>query len=245
MFIIIVLLFSCLSAQAERSLITIKGGSFTPLYGSAKKKIKVKEIKIDQWPVTNQEYLNFVKENPSWKKSTVKKIFADSAYLQHWKNDLELGSRALPDGPVVSVSWFAAKAFCESEGKRLPTVNEWEYVASQPVAGVDIKELILNWYSRPTPDIMPSITSGIRNSSGVSSLHGLIWEWTLDFNSAMVTGESRADSSLDKTFYCGAGSEGAADKSDYAAFMRFAFRSSLKGNYTVSNLGFRCVKDVE
>jgi len=31
---------------------------------------------------------------------------------------------------------------------------------------------------------------------------------------------------------------------NYAAFMRYAIRNSLKANYTVTNKGFRCVKDV-
>ena len=30
---------------------------------------------------------------------------------------------------------------------------------------------------------------------------------------------------------------------NYAAFMRYAFRGSLKANYSTRNLGFRCAKD--
>ena len=32
---------------------------------------------------------------------------------------------------------------------------------------------------------------------------------------------------------------------DYAAFMRYGFRSSLKAPYTLANLGFRGAKDSE
>ena len=82
-----------------------------------------------------------------------------------------------------------------------------------------------------------------QNQFGVWDVHGLIWEWTEDFNSAFVTGESRGDSALEKSMFCGSGAVGSTNPSDYAAFMRFGFRSSLKGNYTVGNLGFRCVKE--
>jgi formylglycine-generating enzyme required for sulfatase activity len=70
-----------------------------------------------------------------------------------------------------------------------------------------------------------------------------LMEWTLDFNTAMVTGESRGDSAIEKNLFCGSGSLGSSDFKNYSAFMRFAYRSSLKANYTTENLGFRCVKN--
>ena len=226
------------------SLLTIKGGDFTPLYGTAKKSVHIDDFQLDEWPVTNEQFLVFTEQNPQWQKTKAKAIFADTTYLSHWENDHQLGRRALSDGPVVFVSWYAANKYCEARGMRLPTVNEWEYVASRPIPGMDIKKVILDWYAIPTPEVMPSVKLGLRNSSGATSMHGLIWEWTLDFNSAMVTGESRADGSLDKTLFCGSGSSGSADPSDYAAFLRFGMRSSLRANYTIANLGFRCAKDL-
>lgn len=234
------LLFAPNGAAADP--VRIAGGVFTPLYGSAKKPVRVDSFEIDATPVTNAEFLAFVGNQPQWRKNAVSPLFAEAGYLQHWSSPEAPGANVLADGPVVNVSWFAAKAYCAAQGKRLPTVNEWEYVASRPIPGADVRQVILDWYSVPTPDALSSVSSGYRNASGVFALHGLIWEWTLDFNSAMVTGESRADGSLDKSLFCGAGSANAADKSDYAAFLRFGFRSSLKANYTVNNLGFRCVK---
>ena len=77
------------------------------------------------------------------------------------------------------------------------------------------------------------------NVYGVRGLHGLVWEWVHDFNSTMVVGDSRGDGSLERKLFCGAGSLLASDVTNYAAFMRYAFRSSLKGNYCVGSLGFR------
>lgn len=239
---IISALLLLVNSVAMAGQVGIDGGVFTPLYGSAQKPVTVNAFSMDVAPVTNAEFLEFVTAHPEWRRTSVSPLFAEAEYLHHWQSPSELGPRALPDGPVVNVSWFAAKAFCAAKAMRLPTVNEWEYVASRPIPGADVRAVILEWYSVLTPDILPSVSSGFRNASGVLSLHGLIWEWTLDFNSAMVTGESRADGSLDKSLFCGAGAANAADKSDYAAFLRFGFRSSLKAKYTVNNLGFRCVK---
>jgi protein SCO1/2 len=52
----------------------------------------------------------------------------------------------------------------------------------------------------------------------------------------MVTGEGRGDSAL----FCGGAGAKAVKPSDYATFMREAFRGSLEARYTVRNLGFRC-----
>jgi formylglycine-generating enzyme required for sulfatase activity len=71
------------------------------------------------------------------------------------------------------------------------------------------------------------------------------WEWVENFNTALVTGESRGDTGLERSLFCGAGSIGSANPADYASFMRFAYRSSLKAVYTTKSLGFRCAAAVE
>ena len=74
-------------------------------------------------------------------------------------------------------------------------------------------------------------------------MHGLVWEWTSDFNSIFLSGESRKDKDTDNNLFCGSGSVNATDLMNYAAFMRYAFRGSLKAKYTTKNLGFRCAQD--
>jgi formylglycine-generating enzyme required for sulfatase activity len=127
-------------------------------------------------------------------------------------------------------------------------VDQWEYVAGAEFYKKDLKntsltQKILDWYSKPDSQQLGAVGSTLKNKYGVYDLHGLIWEWTEDFNSAMVTGESRGDSAIDRKFYCGGGVVGSSDFKDYVAFMRFAMRSSLKAKYTLSTLGFRCVSD--
>ncbi|HET6408533.1 MAG TPA: formylglycine-generating enzyme family protein, partial [Chthoniobacteraceae bacterium] len=145
--------------------------------------------------------------------------------------------------------WFAAKAFASWKGKRLPTTAEWERVAAAGFESADgskeprfVAE-VGRWYSTPAPRTLPEVGQSKANFFGVYDLHGLIWEWTSDFNSAIVTGDARSDTGLERQLFCGAGSLGANDRTNFPAFMRYGFRSSLKAGYTIHNLGFRCAND--
>lgn len=247
-------------ANATPRMVTIPAGSYLPLYappppdtGAAAgirttPRQPVAAFEMDTRPVTNAEYLDFVRAHPEWRRSRVNPLFADAAYLVHWKGDLELGDLAPANSPVVNVSWFAARTYLKTRNRALPTVDEWEYVAAASETRRDASrdpaflERLRNWYARPTPARLPAVGSTFRNTYGVEDLHELVWEWTLDFNSALVTGESRGDASLERSLYCGSGGVGASDFEDYAAFMRYAFRSSLEARYCLANLGFRGVR---
>lgn len=222
---------------------SIGGGEYKPILLQGKS-LKIESFKIQEHAVTNREFLAFVLAHPEWRKGRVKALFADDKYLAKWKSDSEIGDPRLENAPVVHVSWFAANAYCESHDLRLPTLDEWEYLGQFGPDGSkgNPKDIILDWYSKPTPEKIKPVRSTFKNKFGVWDMHGLVWEWVQDFNSSFVTGESRGDVALEKSMFCGAGAVGAADPSDYAAFMRFGFRSSLKGNYTVANLGFRCAE---
>ena len=73
-------------------------------------------------------------------------------------------------------------------------------------------------------------------------LLNLVGEWVDDFNTAMTTGESRGDTGLERTLFCGAGAAGARDLTNYPAFMRAGMRSAVRARYVVPNLGFRCAQ---
>ena len=235
-------------SQSE-SMAKIEGGEFVPLYGT-KEGVKVNDFLMDVYPVTNEEFAAFVKEKTRWRRSEVKQLFADDSYLKTWKDDLNPGEGQLPDSPVTGVSWYAAKNYCECQGKRLPTVDEWEYVAmaNEEVPDARIEEsynqFILSWYETPNT-FDNKIGETPKNYWGIYDLHGLVWEWTLDFNSVLLSGESRKGPTGDNNLFCGGAAVGATDLMNYAAFMRYAFRGSMKASYAVKNLGFRCVKDIE
>lgn len=237
---------------ASAGMQTIPAGVYVPLQRSTKdpEQVPVAAFRLDTAPITNADFLAFVTANPKWRRSAVSRLFADASYLEHWAGDLEPGPRAPLDAPVVRVSWFAARAFARWSGKRLPTTAEWELAAAAGYATPtgkdepDFNRDLYAWLARPVPEVLPSVATARATLHGVRGLHGLVWEWVDDFNTAMVTGESRADGGLDRDLFCGAGAAGSKDTSDYAAFMRSALRSSLKANNTTTSLGFRCAQSL-
>ena len=235
----------------EVKMASIKSGSFVPLYGATSEKpVNIASFNIDRYPVTNAQFLAFVKKYPAYSRSKMKGIFADKSYLTQWVSDFDYGTNNLSNAPITNVSWFAAKKYCECQGKRLPTMDEWEYVAMADEKRIDARskkefnKYIMSWYEKPKTYLNP-VGQTFRNYWGVYDMHGLVWEWTGDFNSIFLSGESRKDKATDKNLFCGSGSVNATDLMNYAAFMRYAFRGSLKANYTTKNLGFRCAKDLK
>lgn len=245
--------FTLLARAQPNGMVTIEQDTFMPFYSSTGDSVRVESFYMDTHPVTNAEFLDFVTENKQWRRSQAKSVFVDENYLGHWEDDLDIGTGAAPESPVTNVSWFAARAYAKWKGKRLPTLHEWEYVASasasKPLASREksFMRQILDWYSRPNPDRKPAVGEERPNYHGVYDMHGLIWEWVRDFNTVFISGESRADQGELKQFFCAAGSSAAADtdKANYAAFLRYAFRGSLEADFSVGNLGFRCARDKE
>lgn len=239
------------AAEQLDGMVLIPAGHYTPLFRAENdaKEIPVKSFWLDIVPVSNADFLEFVRVNPKWRRSAAKRIFADQDYLKNWASDLEIGADS--NAPVTHVSWFAAKAYCDWKGKRLPNTAEWEYVAAASPTRPDgendaeFTRKVKAWYTTPAPEKLRNVGASAANYFNVKDMHGLVWEWVSDFNTAMVTGDARGDTGLDRQLFCGSGSQGAKDRGNFPAFMRYGFRSSLKANYTVHNLGFRCAKDFE
>ena len=206
---------------------------------------KVKRFFLDRGPVTNAQYLTFVRAERRWQRGVPPRLFVDAGYLSHWENAVTLGPDAAPTAPVVRVSWLTAKAYCEARGARLATESEWELAARAsetepaPTADPNRERVILAWYGQPTPTRLGPVMAGKANFWGVHDLHGLIWEWVGDFNNRVVSDGRRTD----EAFVCGGGTLTGADKTKYSTFMRMAFRAALRGAYTSPNLGFRCAAD--
>ncbi len=223
-------------------MVRVPSGSFRPFdLRKEDKPVSVKSFEIDRYPVSVSGYAAFVKGNPAWAKGTVPAIKADQGYLK----SVDL-SQTSAGTVMTQVSWYAARAYCAAQGKRLPTLYEWEYVATfnKWDQRSEVNSKILAWFGKPNDQTTGGVIgSGLVSPHGIHDLHGLIWEWVDDFNASTVTGDSRADTDTESNLFCGATSLSGSDLRNYATYMRYGMRSSLKGNYTGNNLGFRCARD--
>lgn len=202
-------------------------------------------------PVTNAEFLTFVRAHRDWRRDRALPLYVErDQYLSHWQAVLSLGTGALPRQPVTRVSWFAARAYCEAQSARLPTWDEWEYVAAADETLRDARSdpawgaRILDWYARNSAGPLPNIGRNAVNAYGIGDLHGLVWEWTDDYSSMLVVGDNRNQQDSDRYKFCGAGALSVADRENYPVMMRVALLSSLRGSDSTSNLGFRCAREL-
>jgi formylglycine-generating enzyme required for sulfatase activity len=211
---------------------------------SAAIEVKVDPFYLDRHAVTQEEYRAFLRKRPAYARSRMKRMFADSSYLRDWPDDASPPPGA-GNTPVTYVSWYGAKAYCASVGKRLPTTAEWESAAGALPAGMDSSRLndsILAWYARPSGRSPGKIGSGSVNRYGIRDLHGLVWEWTSDFDAFGFAGLNQRGV-RDSGAFCGSGGTNATQDAGYAVYMRWAFRLSLHPDYSLGSLGFRCALD--
>jgi formylglycine-generating enzyme len=236
------------AAAAGPRYATVPGASFATVFPPDGKlaPARVETFEIGVVPVTNGEYAAFVHAHPEWRRGEVPSVFADAGYLAHWTTPESPGADARKDQPVTHVSWFAANAYCESQGARLPTWHEWELAAAADETRGDARgdpawrERMLSWYSRPSTAELAPVGKTPANVHGIRDLHGLVWEWVDDHASLMVSGDDRNRGDPDLLKFCGAGALSVADRENYAVLMRIAMLSSLSGASTTKNVGFRC-----
>lgn len=244
------LLGALCTAVAAAEMSTISGGSFESVLPPAPgvKKVAMGSYRLDRTPVTNADFAEFVRKQPQWRRDRVTPLFAEKDYLTHWTSATEPGT-AIGRQPVVRVSWFAASAYCEARGARLPTWYEWEYAAAASEISTDARsdahwqQQILDWYSRSARGVLPNVGGTSANYYGIQDLHGVVWEWVYDLSSMLVSGDNREQSDPDALRFCGPGALTMEQKENYAILMRIAMLSSMQARYTSGTMGFRCAAE--
>lgn len=224
-------------ASGTRDMAQLPAGTYRPLYTApGESAVRVGAFALDRRPVTRAEFLAFVRVHPDWRRGSVRPLHAEPSYLSQWPGVLDAGTGSDLQRPATEVSWFAATSYCAARGKRLPTLDEWEYAAAasdtrrDATADPAFRRALLRLYAARASARLPIAGSGAANAYGIRDLHGAAWEWTRDFNSS-------------HRLYCASGAIGAADPTNYPAFMRSAFRSALTARATLDGLGFRCAAD--
>lgn len=219
------------TGQARQAdMVRIPAGTYRPLYASGSQTVRVASFWLDVDPVTRGEFAEFVRANPQW--STEARA----------SGALDASGVALRR-PVTHVTWNAANAYCAAQGKRLPTLDEWEYVAAASATARDatadarfVQHLVTVYANRPSE--LPPVERAERNAYGVRGMHDLVWEWVDDIGRRDHTHGGAEHIQHDA--YCASAAVGAADPNNYPAFLRFAVRSGLSPETSLATVGFRC-----
>ncbi len=160
---------------------------------------------MDKYEVTNAQFKAFVDANPQWQKDKIPDKYHDGNYLGHWDDSTLKSFLGEGNQPVVYVSWYAAMAYAQWAGKRLPTEAEWEKAARGGLVGqkypwgnrppdgtqcnfADIHLANLNFegldWADESVDDGSALTAPIGrypvNGYGLHDMAGNVWEWCLD-----------------------------------------------------------------
>ena len=146
--------------------------------------VYVDSFYMDKYPVTNADYKKFVDENPAWRRDTIDKKYHDGNYLALWEGNDYPSEKA--NHPVVHVSWYAAMAYAQWAGKRLPTEAEWEKAArgglvNKKYTWGDSEDITNAWVQLwEATSYTTEVGSYPPNGYGLYDMTGNVWEWCLD-----------------------------------------------------------------
>ncbi len=237
---------------------------------------------LDRHEVTNQDFQNFVDakgyESTIQKKGEASGLVKTTGFFSGvtWEiESLEKATWEQPFGengpssaeqkshPVVQVTWFDAKAYCQWVGKRLPTEAEWEYAAR---AGSETQHWwgdespgsrrvgnIPDVYSQTAYGLQPSFidyddgyerTSPVKSFSpnpwGLHDMSGNVWEWTADWYDLHYYRESSSKNPVGP-------SDGAQKVKRGGSWHSYQFlktRAKQSPEDSDDQTGFRCAKTV-
>lgn len=155
--------------------------------------------------------------------------------------------------PVVMVTWFGAKGYCESVGGRLPFEDEWEKAArgeddraypwgdtiepnqANYYGSRDVFEQLLGKQGDTTPvgyyngkNYDGYQTLAATSPYGLYDMAGNVWQWMNDDYEGVHYRYLRGGS-----------------KADYAYNLRVWSRNNVRPDFASPSIGFRCIRELK
>jgi len=219
-----------------QDMIAIPGGEFMmgrdngSDYEQPAHKVSVSPFFIDKYEVTNERYADFVR-------------LKNRNAPNNWLNGSPLPGQ--DKFPVTYVSWYDARDYCESLGKRLPTEEEWEFAARGR------ENLLYPYGNEWSPDLssaspssdrigrLSAVGSFPRGASpfGVLDMAGNVAEWTASDYKPYPGSRAKSDEG-NKIQRGGSFINLPSQQTATDRFFTFP-------NRTFDYVGFRCAKDAK
>lgn len=248
------------------NLIYVQGGTFKmgsfdgALHEKPVHNVTLKSFYIGKFEVTYAEYVKFlnVKGNQtegggSWVNLDESTGF-EKCRIQKKGNQFIVES-GYDNHPMISVSWYGAKAYCDwlsettDHNYRLPTEAEWEYAARGGNKSLGYKYSGSNnidevaWYGGVSNMKTHPVGTKKANELGIYDMSGGAWEWCSDwFNEAYYQLSENSNNPQGPNFgIIRIGRGGSVFASTY--YCRVSDRNGSYPHIANVNCGFRIVRD--
>ena len=226
--------------------------------------VTLNDFYLSEKAITNEQYSLFLNENkvPANGRHRVEGfgeqllVFPHSWGVKYVNDKWQPTTSEKPDYPIVNVTWYGAKAYCDWINGRLPTEAEWEYAcragSTTPFnTGANLTTSQANYdgnipygenekgvyLGQPQP-----VGNYPPNAWGLYEMHGNVWEWCSDwygkYTSDAVTNPQGPSAGSHRVLNGGGWSSG-------AGYCRSASRYDVMPNLYGSFIGFRPAASLE
>lgn len=210
--------------EFDAQYIRIPGGKY--IYSLTKKEVSIPDLWFAKYPVTNRQYrafIDFLAGKPSESAKSFKlNAYAEAlhelansgdeavkGFAEYLKKERDLAKRFSSernddrkfnkdDQPVVSVNWYAARAYClwlsmlSGSEYRLPTEQEWEWAAGGRREEPGRVQIVKKYPWGDNPEPTPKHANYGKNEGattpvgrypdgatpeGLYDMAGNVWEW--------------------------------------------------------------------